>query len=197
MLNTNIVNSCVSPANCSSIKSYMFAMQEFKMVMYIQTISYLFLPLLCYLLTWNLRMQVVGLMVSKILCDLSCAAYCIYTIRSNKKIYGDTWVPYFSSSNYFPFLTKAFKGWISYLRIAFPIGSTVYLEWLYFEIIAFIVSLLRSEVELAAYTSYWNIQFLFFMTAYGNTVRSSLALCITLRGHSNLRTSRASCGEPP
>jgi Na+-driven multidrug efflux pump len=54
-----------------------------------------------------------------------------------------------------------------FLKIVFPSGMIMYLEWSYFELNTLIIALLNSEVDLASHTALANIILFFYMMPKG------------------------------
>lgn len=113
-------------------------------------------PLLCYFFTQIIPLSIAAFPLSKFICDTISVVWSFYYILTHKSIFQDTWVPYFKDS-WFPFDKHALHGLIDYLKVALPLGGIVYFEWLYFDIMTFMVGLLKNEYELAAHAAYCTI----------------------------------------
>jgi len=109
--------------------------------MKVQLFVYFFHPLWCYIFAFVFDGGLVGIGYARSVSEY--LGYVILVLIIKKKnLIAETW--------YFSYDFKIiFSNWIDFLKIAIPVGSLVFLEWIFFEIQTILIGKLNNNAMLA------------------------------------------------
>ena len=109
--------------------------------MKVQLFVYFFHPLWCYIFGFLLNGGIVGIGLARSVSEYL-GYFCLAVIIKRKNLLPETW-------NFRYDLKIVFSDWIGFLRVAIPVGSLVFLEWIFFEVQTILIGQLNNNSMLA------------------------------------------------
>lgn len=126
--------------------------------MKIQNTCYCSGILFCYFFAYYLQLGLIGIVLARTFTDLLCLCGMGYVFLKN-----DTYRSVLVEFN----IQNVLNNMTNYLKVTFPIGATIYLEWTFFEIMTIYCGALKNDAALSGYSVFFSIIFLFFGISLG------------------------------
>ncbi|EAR95692.2 MATE efflux family protein (macronuclear) [Tetrahymena thermophila SB210] len=140
-------------------KQLFFSQNVFDIPMKVQLIVYFIHPFWCFIFSIMFEFGISGMGIARTVSELSGYLLLCFFIKK-RHLFVEIWnQPYNFQS--------MFQEWIPFLKISIPVGSLVFLEWIFFELQTIIVAMLDDANILAGQTSFTSIIMFFYMVPLG------------------------------
>jgi len=144
-------------------KYYLVAQNIFNISAYILIFTSFIHLFWCHLFTNVFDMKLTGLAIARTITDATSAALLILYIKI-KNPNPESWIPW---------QPECVKDLWNFTKELLSHGSSIYIEWITFEISTLMMAYLNNVVVLAAYTACLNLTFLNFTLTFGFTIATS------------------------
>ena len=144
-------------------KYYLVAQNIFNISAYILTFTSILHLFWCYLFTNVFNLELTGLAIARTITDATSAGLLLLYVKV-KNPNPESWIPWNA---------ECLKDLWSFTKELLSHGSSIYIEWITFELSTLMMAYLNDVVALAAYTATLNLTFLNFTLTFGFTIGTS------------------------